>query len=118
MRRERESLTRKRENRGKDYVLINESPDVFPAVGFILCVHQLVRMPNEIDIQSWYEERCWGGRHQVEEPIHEMVMSRDFILGLSRDKTRIGAFRKESQEGKKGKRNHCDGSQTKECASN
>lgn len=38
------------------YALINESPDITLTVGFILCIHELVRMPYEIDIQGRYEE--------------------------------------------------------------
>jgi hypothetical protein len=36
--------------------LINEPPHVGPAIGAILPSHQLVSVPNEVDIKSWNME--------------------------------------------------------------
>jgi hypothetical protein len=49
-------------------VLVNISFYKFEAVRIVLVCHELVSVPCKVNVEGRDEERCRGGRHEVQEP--------------------------------------------------
>ena len=50
----------------KHNILVNKPSDVFHAITLVLLRHELMCVPDEIDVQRWNEERGWRGREEVQ----------------------------------------------------